>query len=101
MFLSWFPSIFQKGLYRGVSDHNPIMLGESGDDWGPKPFHIRNEWLESKELMNGVRDTWNKIKKGGYFSINWVRKSKTVKKFIRVWARERRVSGEVSKMLDN
>ncbi|KAK3172175.1 hypothetical protein Dsin_033156 [Dipteronia sinensis] len=52
MFLSWFPYIFQKGLSRGVSDHNPILLGQSVPDWGPKPFRIQNEWLDSKEFAD-------------------------------------------------
>ncbi|KAK2652972.1 hypothetical protein Ddye_012828 [Dipteronia dyeriana] len=56
-FLSWFPSIIQKGLSRSLSDHNPVLLGEPREDWGPKPFRFQNGWLECKEKMRAVHDS--------------------------------------------
>ncbi|KAK3222312.1 hypothetical protein Dsin_009337 [Dipteronia sinensis] len=65
LFLFWFSALVQKGLYKSLSDHNPVMIGEPGEDWGPRPFCFLNGWFEDKGIMEGVRDSW-KNRKGAY-----------------------------------
>lgn len=100
MFLSWFPSIFPKGLSKSLSDHDPVMLGISTFDWGLKPSRIQNGWVENRELMSGVRDAWKKCKSGGFVSIRLIRKTRGVKKFIRTWARGRKSFDDLTKRLE-
>ncbi|KAK3200448.1 hypothetical protein Dsin_023863 [Dipteronia sinensis] len=57
LFLSWFPGLVQKGLGKSLSDHNQVMIGEPGDNWGPRPFRFLNGWLEDKGMMEGVRES--------------------------------------------
>ncbi|KAK2658911.1 hypothetical protein Ddye_005444 [Dipteronia dyeriana] len=47
--------IIVSGLNKSLSDNNPIMIGEPVDDWGSRPFHFFNGWLDDISLMEGVR----------------------------------------------
>ncbi|KAK2662620.1 hypothetical protein Ddye_001194 [Dipteronia dyeriana] len=78
----------QKGLCRSLSDHNPILLGEAEKNWGPKPFRFLNSWLECKEMMGNVRDTWKNKKYEGSDSYALLQKSIEVKKVMRSWAKD-------------
>ena len=73
--------MIQRGLPSCLSDHCPIMLGESGIDWGPKPFRFQNIWVEDKDLLASVRDEWKKNVGNCSFSVTLHRKSKAVKIF--------------------
>ncbi|KAK3199477.1 hypothetical protein Dsin_022892 [Dipteronia sinensis] len=53
LFLSLFLVVLQRGLGKSLSDHNPMMLGELEEDWGPRPFRNLNGWMEDKQMMAG------------------------------------------------
>lgn len=43
-----FPEMRVKGLQRGTSDHNPILLLlENTVNWGPKPFRCFDVWFSN------------------------------------------------------
>lgn len=54
---------------RDISDHCPIWLVSSNLNWGPKPFRFNNCWLEHKDFMKVVRDSWlsSGVEGRGYF----------------------------------
>ncbi|KAK3221691.1 hypothetical protein Dsin_008716 [Dipteronia sinensis] len=60
--LLWFPNLLQFGLPRSLSNHNAILIGEKAVDWGPKPFHLFNGWLEDKEMMKEAVKGWKGCK---------------------------------------
>ena len=60
--LSWFPMILRKALPRSLLDHNPILISEAREDWGPIPFRFFNWWLEEKELMGEAIRGWKDCK---------------------------------------
>ncbi|KAK0597825.1 hypothetical protein LWI29_028940 [Acer saccharum] len=60
-----FPNLRQIGLPRSVSDHNPILLSEAKEDWGPRPFRFVNVWLEDVAMMKDAIADWKE--KGGGF----------------------------------
>jgi hypothetical protein len=41
-------------LPRDVSDHCPLILKYSHEDWGPKPFRFNNYWLDNKNFKDVV-----------------------------------------------
>jgi hypothetical protein len=100
VFLSWFPNIFQRGLSKSLSEHNPVLLGVSSSDWGPKPFRIQNGWMENRELMSGTRELWKNCKSGGSVSFRLLQKTRVVKNFIRIWARGRKRPADLTKKLE-
>ncbi|XP_071739306.1 uncharacterized protein [Rutidosis leptorrhynchoides] len=46
-------------LDRNSLDHYPLMLRDSNQNFGPKPFKIFNIWLESKEVEQIIIEAWN------------------------------------------
>ncbi|KAK2659172.1 hypothetical protein Ddye_005705 [Dipteronia dyeriana] len=84
VFLSWFPNMFQKGLCMSLFYHNPIVIGKDRDNWGPKPFRFANIWLEDKQLMEGVHNSWRSCKDGGSVGSKLFQKSNAAKKFLKV-----------------
>ncbi|KAK3193142.1 hypothetical protein Dsin_024452 [Dipteronia sinensis] len=77
--LSWFPMLVQKGLSKSLSDHNPIMLDEPVDDWGPRPFRFLNIWLEDKHMMKGVHNAKKGCTNGGSYGFKLHYKAKAAK----------------------
>ncbi|KAK3199071.1 hypothetical protein Dsin_022486 [Dipteronia sinensis] len=63
--LSWFPNWSLRCLPRSVSDHCPILLGESKQDWGPIPFRFFNHWLEYNNMMKDVVEGWKRCSPKG------------------------------------
>ncbi|MCI31605.1 frigida-like protein, partial [Trifolium medium] len=45
-------------LPRSVSDHCPLILRSGNVDWGPRPFRFNNHWLQNKDFMSLVEDSW-------------------------------------------
>jgi exonuclease III len=45
-------------LPRDVSDHCPLILKYSHDDWGPKPFRFNNFWLANSKFKEIVESFW-------------------------------------------
>jgi hypothetical protein len=46
-------SVTRWALPRDVSDHCPLILKYSRDDWGPKPFRFNNFLLDNKKAPRG------------------------------------------------
>jgi exonuclease III len=44
---------------RDISDHCPIWLTASHNNWGPKPFRVINGWFEHPEFYSFVEKSWN------------------------------------------
>ncbi|KAK2650150.1 hypothetical protein Ddye_017639 [Dipteronia dyeriana] len=57
-FIQNFPYLKQWGLPRSLSDHNPIVLSDIKDDWGPRPFRFFNALLEDIYIMKDVMVGW-------------------------------------------
>ncbi|KAK2414440.1 hypothetical protein QL285_037030 [Trifolium repens] len=56
-------------LTRDVSDHCPLVLRYSSEDWGPKPFRFNNFWLLNNDFKNVVTMLGGLINvKGGWAS---------------------------------
>uniref|UniRef100_A0A7N0TVI7 Endonuclease/exonuclease/phosphatase domain-containing protein n=1 Tax=Kalanchoe fedtschenkoi TaxID=63787 RepID=A0A7N0TVI7_KALFE len=56
--LCHFDSICQWGLDFTLSDHCPILISNSHDNWGPTPFKFINGWLDSLDCVKIIEDTW-------------------------------------------
>ncbi|GMJ07808.1 hypothetical protein HRI_004450000 [Hibiscus trionum] len=50
------PRLSQFILPRGLSDHNPMSLGQENFDWGSKPFKWFDNWFEERELMVKIQN---------------------------------------------
>ncbi|KAK2423798.1 hypothetical protein QL285_034226 [Trifolium repens] len=72
-------------LPRDVSDHCPLVLNYSQDDWGPKPFRFNNYWLEHKKFKEVVEACWENTKVEGWMGFVLKEKLKTLKFTIREW----------------
>ncbi|KAK2656338.1 hypothetical protein Ddye_009390 [Dipteronia dyeriana] len=72
---------------RNLSDHNPILLGDSGLNWGPVPFCFLNWYLGEKEMMKEAMKRWSSCEvKGskGFVLFSKIRASKVnLKEWIR------------------
>ena len=58
--ISIFPSLQVSLLRRGISDHCPILVSSTEQDWGPKPFKFLDCWLSHPRCMKVIRDSWEK-----------------------------------------
>jgi hypothetical protein len=43
---------------RDISDHCPLVLKNSINDWGPKPFRFNNHWILHKNFKKVVEEWW-------------------------------------------
>ncbi|XP_071687812.1 uncharacterized protein [Rutidosis leptorrhynchoides] len=46
-------------LDRDCSDHCPIVLKDSDNDFGPKPTRVFNNWFEDGKSIDLIKDAWN------------------------------------------
>nr|GEX38859.1 putative RNA-directed DNA polymerase, eukaryota, reverse transcriptase zinc-binding domain protein [Tanacetum cinerariifolium] len=53
------PNITAISLKRYLSDHRPILLHESSNDYGPVLFRFFHHWLELDSFNKFVIDIWN------------------------------------------
>jgi hypothetical protein len=100
LFLSWFPKLVQKGLYRNLSDHNLVCIGEPDVDWGPRPFRCLNSWLEDKSLLEGVQNKWTQTKGFGTTGLRLFCKTRAVKQHMKSWMNGRKTLGDQIKVLE-
>lgn len=46
---------------RDISDHCPIWLACSNQNWGPKPFRFNSCWIDHEGFKSFVIEEWNKL----------------------------------------
>jgi exonuclease III len=66
---SWirdWPDSKQWSLDKELSDHCPIMLCESEQNWGPKPFRMLNCWKDIDGYHNFVKEQWRELSVEGW-----------------------------------
>ncbi|GKV28721.1 hypothetical protein SLEP1_g37737 [Rubroshorea leprosula] len=97
-FLLNFPDLIQKGLKRDISYHCPILLVNSGKDWGPKPFRSLDCWLDHKEFSTFVQEKWNSYNVEGREGFRLKEKLKWLKSDLKEWNKE--VFGHIDKNLE-
>ncbi|KAK3219593.1 hypothetical protein Dsin_013563 [Dipteronia sinensis] len=100
LFISWFPQLVQKGLGKSLPDHNPIFLGESEVDWGPKPFWFLNGWLEDKVLLEGVRNCWLSCQAGASVGLLLKNKIRAVRSHLKAYSKTNKLDGDMIKALE-
>jgi exonuclease III len=72
-------------LPRDVSDHCPLILKYSHDDWGPKPFRFNNFWLENKKFIEIVESFWTSHRVEGWMGFALKEKLKLLKPILKDW----------------
>nr|GFB94253.1 RNA-directed DNA polymerase, eukaryota [Tanacetum cinerariifolium] len=53
-----YPHITATTLERYLSDHRPILLCETSNDYGPIPFRFFHHWIQLEGFNNFVVNTW-------------------------------------------
>ena len=69
----------QISLLGSVSDHNPILLGDTKKDWSPRPFRFVNVWLEDVAIMKDAMEGWKGKGVGGSKGASLAAKAKESK----------------------
>ncbi|GJT95488.1 RNA-directed DNA polymerase, eukaryota, reverse transcriptase zinc-binding domain protein [Tanacetum coccineum] len=59
--LSRSPGISSVSLDRYLSDHRPILMQESYQDYGPTPFKFYHHWFECHGFDKFVEESWKEI----------------------------------------
>ncbi|KAK3199679.1 hypothetical protein Dsin_023094 [Dipteronia sinensis] len=77
--LLWFPNLFQPGMPRSLSDHNPVLIGVSPVSGGPFPFRFLNWWLEEKDMTDDAIKGWTNCVMSGTKGCVLFSKAKAVK----------------------
>ncbi|KAE8669531.1 hypothetical protein F3Y22_tig00112231pilonHSYRG00219 [Hibiscus syriacus] len=86
-------------LPKSLSDHNPMVLVEECNDWGPKPFRFFNYLLEGEGFTGVVENSFLNLRKdngcSGLFTL-----LKGIKQAIRNWPRSyhRGISEDISEL---
>ena len=70
---------------RTISNHCPILLGEEGKDWGPKPFKFLNAWVGNSSFLKVVENCRGKVLMDGWASFKWVKKLNELNIALRKW----------------
>ncbi|MCH80186.1 LINE-1 reverse transcriptase like, partial [Trifolium medium] len=71
-----------------ISDHCPIWLDASKDNWGPKPFRVINGWLEHPDFISFVENAWKGFDVHGSKTYILKEKFKLLKECLKKWNRE-------------
>ncbi|KAK2665494.1 hypothetical protein Ddye_004068 [Dipteronia dyeriana] len=90
--LTWFPNLIQIGLPRCLSDHNPVMIGDSKMKWGPYPFHFFNYWLEEKEMMKDSIKGWKECVVSCSKGFVFFSKAKASKTRLKSWIHSKKLA---------
>ncbi|GJX44795.1 RNA-directed DNA polymerase, eukaryota, reverse transcriptase zinc-binding domain protein [Tanacetum coccineum] len=85
-----FPSLQANALDTFISDHMPILLNKSVEDFGPIPFKMYNSWFLHHEFDPLVRNTWEQAQTitGTNPFITFKEKMKFLKRAIKQWAHQ-------------
>jgi exonuclease III len=73
---------------RDVSDHCPLIIKYSNEDWGPKPFRFNNFWLRHKDFKEVVSNAWNSQEVSGWMGFILKERLKFLKGVIKLWSKE-------------
>lgn len=76
---------FLKGLNGTISDHCPIFLEVSNQDWGPRSFKIFNSWIFHLSFKPFVKEKWKGYNVKGWVSFMLKEKLKLLKGNLREW----------------
>jgi hypothetical protein len=102
---AWFevwgaPSVWV--LARDVSDHCPLVLKYSVEDWGPKPFRFNNLWLKNGDFRKLVTKAWEEQHFEGWMGFVLKERLKGIKGVIKDWNRStfRHSKGEKNKLIE-
>ncbi|XP_057451987.1 uncharacterized protein LOC130743775 [Lotus japonicus] len=79
------PNCSQLVLNRDISDHSPLLLRQSFQDWGPKPFRVLNCWLDDHRLRPFVEQTWAGLRVRGWGAFVLKEKVKGLKGSLKDW----------------
>ncbi|GJW45390.1 cytochrome P450 [Tanacetum coccineum] len=88
-------------LPREFSDHNPLLLSNSGPKFGPIPFKLYNSWLLHKDFTKIVQDCWMTsplipaVNMSVHPSISFKSKLQHLKANIKIW-RQKLLEAEAS-----
>jgi hypothetical protein len=85
---SWirdWPTSKQWGLDKELSDHCPIMLCESTQNWGPKPFRTLNCWSEMEGYHKFVEEKWRSMEVNGWGAYVLKEKLNSIKSHLKDW----------------
>lgn len=81
---SW-PGFSQEVLPRDISDHCPLLLRNSNQNWGPKPFRFLNCWFDDPRFKGFVLDTWRGFQIDGWGAYVLKEKLKNLKTCLNKW----------------
>lgn len=58
-----FPALKVSLLHRSLSDHCPLLICSTNQNWGAKPFRFLNCWLTHPQCMKKIKSAWSKVEK--------------------------------------
>ncbi|KAF1894928.1 hypothetical protein Lal_00022422 [Lupinus albus] len=85
---SLWPSLWQKGMPRLVSDHCAVILSDCHQDWGPKPFRVLNAWFEHSTFTTFVEKSLAELQILGFCMYALKEKLKNLKSILKKWNKE-------------
>lgn len=56
--ISTFPQLQVSLLKRSLSNHCPLLISSSSQNWGPKPFRFQNMWLSHPGCLKLIQEVW-------------------------------------------
>ncbi|MCH79401.1 cysteine-rich receptor-like protein kinase [Trifolium medium] len=90
-------------ISRDVSDHCPLVLKNSNNDWGPKPFRFNNHWLTLKNFKKIVEDGWKEQEVTGWMGFVLKEKLRGLKVKLKEWNKVEygNLEGRVKKLVED
>lgn len=94
MFNHW----VQIGLRRLVSDHCAISVTAAVLDWGLKPFHVIDAWLEHPGFIDLIKEQWSSYQVDGWAAFRCKTKLQRLKQWLREW--NKNVFGDINRSIE-
>jgi hypothetical protein len=79
------PNCIQMANQRGLSDHVPMILYVSEDNWGPRPFRMLKCWTDLPGYEQFVTEKWRSFNIKGWGAYVLKEKLKLIKGSLREW----------------
>ncbi|MCI57433.1 cysteine-rich receptor-like protein kinase, partial [Trifolium medium] len=70
---------------RGLSDHCPLLLVASEENWGPRPVRMLKCWRDIPGYQLFVRTKWNAMQVAGWGGFVLKEKFKMIKAALKEW----------------